>query len=293
MKIYRTWMMPLCASLAVVAFAIGAAACSDDKKDAGSTAAATAAPTATANPDAAAIEKTVRDAVAAWNAKDAAAFLPFFTDKGVSEIFGGGEPATREEIAAELPGFIGDPPIELRELTGTASGDAGSADVLRVMDPFLEQIRHAMVRQAGAWKIDGEDYVDVKNVPSGTTMINVDESEFAFGVAPADITSANAKGPIGFDIKNVGSQPHELVLVKLPAEGDVQTLLKTEGDVPGLDFVGVTDDIAPGASNRAFVLVKPLEAGRYALVCFLPDTTEGPEGTPHAFKGMVNEFRIP
>jgi hypothetical protein len=29
------------------------------------------------------------------------------------------------------------------------------------------------------------------------------------------------------------------------------------------------------------------------MVCFLPDTSEGPEGAPHAFKGMVREFTIP
>jgi hypothetical protein len=35
----------------------------------------------------------------------------------------------------------------------------------------------------------------------------------------------------------------------------------------------------------------PLEPGRYALVCFFPDTDD-PERTPHAFKGMLAEFTI-
>ena len=41
-----------------------------------------------------------------------------------------------------------------------------------------------------------------------------------------------------------------------------------------------------------FVFAAPLAPGRYAFVCFFPDTTEGPEGTPHAFKGMATEFTV-
>jgi hypothetical protein len=35
----------------------------------------------------------------------------------------------------------------------------------------------------------------------------------------------------------------------------------------------------------------PLEPGRYALVCFFPDTDD-PEMTPHAEKGMASEFTV-
>jgi hypothetical protein len=47
--------------------------------------------------------------------------------------------------------------------------------------------------------------------------------------------------------------------------------------------------VAPGA-KLTVALAEPLASGRYALVCFLPDTDEGEEGTPHAFKGMLAEF---
>ena len=239
------------------------------------------------------IEQTMRDVMAAWNDKDADAFLAFFTDKAIAEIFGQDEPATREEVATFLPEIIGDPPLVLHELTAEVDGETGSAEVLWDSDPFLEHIRFAMVNQDGAWKIDGQDYIDIDDVPENTTMVHVDVNEFAFGVADSDLVSANEDGLIGFEISNVGEQEHHFGLFRLPAEGDAQELFMAEEEVPGLDVAGFTDPIAPGETNRAWVFIEPLEPGRYAMVCFLPDTTEGGEGTPHAFKGMVHEFTIP
>jgi hypothetical protein len=46
----------------------------------------------------------------------------------------------------------------------------------------------------------------------------------------------------------------------------------------------------PGQSSGVLVL-KDLEAARHVMVCFLPDTTD-PQGTPHALKGMIADFRI-
>jgi hypothetical protein len=242
---------------------------------------------------AAEVEQTMRDAMAAWNGQDAGTFLTFFTDKAISEIFGEGEPVTREEVAGFLPEIIGDPQLVLHELTTEADGDTGAATVLWESEPFLEHIRFAMVNEEGAWRIDSQDYIDVEDLPDGTTMVHVDVNEFAFGVADDDLISANASGLIGFEITNVGEQTHHFGLLRLPAEGDIQELLMSEEDAPGLDVAGFTDPIEPGETNRAWVFIEPLEPGRYAMVCFLPDTTEGAEGTPHAFKGMVHEFTIP
>lgn len=239
------------------------------------------------------IEQTMRDAMAAWNGRNADTFLSFFTDNAISEIFGQGEPITRADAEAALPNFIGDPPLELHELTAESDGDTGSATVLWNSEPFLEHIRFAMIQQDGAWKIDSQDYIDIEDVPADTTMIHVDVNEFAFGVADSDLVTANEQGLIGFEISNVGEQEHHFGLFRLPAEGDAQELLAAEEEVPGLDVAGFTDPIAPGETNRAWVFIEPLDPGRYAMVCFLPDTAEGAEGTPHAFKGMVHEFTIP
>jgi hypothetical protein len=248
------------------------------------------APTGAGSPE---IEEAMRAAMAAWNGKDADAFLTFFTDKAIAEIFGQEEPATREEVAALLPEIIGDPPLELHELSTEADGATGAAEVLWDSEPFLEHIRFAFVQEGGAWKIDSQDYIDIDELPAGTTRVHVDANEFAFGVITEDIIAANDSGLISFEITNVGEQTHHFGLFRLPAEGDVQELLMAEEEVPGLDVAGFTDEIAPGETNRAWVFIEPLEPGRYAMVCFLPDTSAGPDGPPHAFQGMVEEFTIP
>ena len=40
------------------------------------------------------------------------------------------------------------------------------------------------------------------------------------------------------------------------------------------------------------LFVNSLAAGRYAMLCFLPDVNDAAE-TPHAMKGMITEFAIP
>lgn len=55
-------------------------------------------------------------------------------------------------------------------------------------------------------------------------------------------------------------------------------------------FVGGTD-ADPGDTTN-IVFTKPLAPGRYLLACFVPDETEGENGTPHALKGMYKEFTI-
>jgi len=61
-------------------------------------------------------------------------------------------------------------------------------------------------------------------------------------------------------------------------------------DAPGVTFVAGTG-ADPGQKNN-LVFAEPLESGRYLMICFRPDTTEGPNGTPHAVKGMVREFAV-
>ena len=58
-----------------------------------------------------------------------------------------------------------------------------------------------------------------------------------------------------------------------------------------IGFLGVKVPVIPGA--RAKMAVPELESGRYALICFLPDTSvPGEEQPPHFVLGMVSEFEV-
>lgn len=272
--------------------AFAAIGCGDDDDDgdgggSDNTPVAAGSPTAAAgDDDEAAVEKALRDAVAAWNAKDVNALIALFSDEGLASSFGeGGE--TREEIVGFLPEFIGDPPIEIRELNTEASEASATTEVTWEIGRALEKVQFSLVIEAGAWKIDREENLVVE-IPDGVTTVNVDLNEFAFALIASDIP---ANGAVAFKANNVGQQQHEIGLARIPADADIQELLMSEEDVPGFEFLGSAGPIEPG-DDGALVLVEPLEPGRYTLVCFLPDTAEGSDGEPHAFKGMVEEFTI-
>lgn len=291
MKIDRTPARRLLLPIAICAVALtGFTACGDDKDDDAKTPAATAAASATsaATGDEAAVEATIVDAYAAWNAKDAAKLLPYFTDSGVVAVLGSGD-GTAEEVRAMVPNYIGEPQIESRGFANTkVDGTNATTDSAELQNVVLANVRYTLVKVGDAWKVDGQEYLPTP-LPAGATAVNVDLNEFAFG---ADLTPlTTAKGAISLEAKNVGTQKHELLLAKIPAEADVQQLLMSEDD-PGFEVMGAAGPIAPGDSLN-LVYIEPLKPGRYVMACFLPDTSEGAEGTPHAFKGMTKEFTIP
>lgn len=108
-------------------------------------------------------------------------------------------------------------------------------------------------------------------------------------------------GRVAFDFSNTGEDLHEMVVFKLNNEEDsVQSLLEMpeEEAMQRITFSGVAF-AEPGQSS---VLFADLEAGKYAVVCFIPvgvssfgelpeDESEAP-GPPHFTQGMVSEFTV-
>lgn len=234
---------------------------------------------------ASAAQQAVEDVVAAWNAKDVDAFAALFTDDGLVAVFGGGEPTTREEVLSFLPDVVGDGEVTVREISSEATESGADVTVLWASGRVLESYIFSLVDDEGAWKIDQQEVLPVEP-PAGATVLAVDLNEFAFGLDTSLITSS---APIVFNGKNVGTQLHHMVLVKIPEDAVLDELLASD-DPQGVEDIAGGEPFPPGES-ATITLAAPLDSGRYVLVCFLPDT-EDPEETPHAFKGMVKEFTI-
>lgn len=291
----------LAAGLVVAALALGAAACGDDDDEdddgattpeatrAAGTTPATNADDGAATGEEAEVEAAIEAAVAAWNGKDVDGLIAGFTDAGLVNTFGEeGQPA--EEVAAALPEFIGSEPISDAEFNDvTISGDTATADLQWRIGPALQRVEITLVDVDGMWKIDNQEEDLKVEVPAGTAEVPIDLNEFAFALDASLITDAD--GPVALTANNVGEQQHELGLARIPADADIDELLRSEDDPPGVEFIAGIGPIEPG-DDESLVLAEPLEPGRYVMVCFLPDTTEGPDGTPHALKGMVKEFTI-
>jgi len=93
-----------------------------------------------------------------------------------------------------------------------------------------------------------------------------------------------------FKVVNEGPEVHELQVVRLHEGASAQDYLAAmapgaQGPPPGVMAGG------PGAYSQAGegYWTVTLSPGRYALLCFVPDTT----GKPHFMLGMVREVTIP
>jgi uncharacterized cupredoxin-like copper-binding protein len=232
------------------------------------------------------VEATVRAAADRWNAGDVEGFLALFTDRGLSELFGA-PPEAAEEIRAEVELFIGEDPVTIRDVSSIEVSDGTASANVRIQDFNLETIdRFELVKDGDDWKIDGvTPNVEAVSIPDGYTTVEVEMAEFAFVFDPAAVTA----GRIAFDVKNIGQQHHELVLIGVPDDFDLEEALESEEEPEGLEFQGRIE-LAPGESTN-MVFVDDVPAGRYVMLCFFPDEDD-PEGTPHVFLGMEADFEI-
>lgn len=188
-----------------------------------------------------------------------------------------------EACRADAAECIGDPltNVSVDPATVEVDGDAGALVVASSEGEFGINVR----RENDVWKADGL-FVPDDSIPEGAQVIELGLIEFAFD---GDFESETVKsGDFAFHVANNGQQAHEVILVELPAEGALEDLIEDESFEPEPIFVKFP--YGPGEDSDV-ALPEPLEAGRYAFLCFLPDTDD-PDGTPHAFKGMATEFRV-
>jgi hypothetical protein len=99
-----------------------------------------------------------------------------------------------------------------------------------------------------------------------------------------------ASGLHTIEVMNHGTQPHELVLVKLAPGATVNDVIAAfapgaAGPPPG-ELVGGITGIEKGERVH---FTGEFEAGNYGLICFVPDAVTG---RPHFLRGMTAEFTV-
>jgi hypothetical protein len=126
---------------------------------------------------------------------------------------------------------------------------------------------------------------DAPKVDAGTVSL----SEFTF--VPDQFTGTGTVA-----IKNVGTQVHELIIVK---EAEGATLAKVKGfflappgspppaGPPPFTSAGGVVGLGPGQTMYQEMALTP---GKYVFACFFPDPTKG--DIPHALEGMIKEITI-
>ena len=119
---------------------------------------------------------------------------------------------------------------------------------------------------------------------SGANVVTLRAKDFAFE-GPTEVPA----GLTTFRLMNLGPEIHHAQIIKLD-EGktgaDFAAALKAGGPPPGWARVaGGPNAPLPGQESNA---TSVLEAGNYALVCFV-DT---PDKVPHLMKGMIHDFKV-
>ena len=150
------------------------------------------------------------------------------------------------------------------------------------MIPGADGVPHAAKGMIGSLVVRPAAYPVAAAAPAHDATISL----FDYGYkASTPITRATKE----VLVRNDGTQPHELVLVRLlPGKtmADLAAWSKKMASPPPAEFLGGVGPIEPGESNS---LALSLPAGDYAMLCFLADAKDR---APHIEHGMVHEFRV-
>jgi hypothetical protein len=138
---------------------------------------------------------------------------------------------------------------------------------------------HGMIGQVNV--VQSPDSVeDAPKAGAGTISL----SDFVF------VPGASFTGKGTVEIKNVGTQVHEVILVKEAPGATLDKVkgffLKPSGPPPFTSAGGV---VGLGPKQTMYQAMN-LEPGKYVMLCFFPDPTKG--NLPHALEGMVKEITI-
>jgi uncharacterized cupredoxin-like copper-binding protein len=101
-----------------------------------------------------------------------------------------------------------------------------------------------------------------------------------------------AEGKVTFSAKNIGTEKHELVVVR--AERGVPLPTAADGSVdeeaiPAADRIGEVEDVKPKKTKS---LTKKLKAGDYVLFCNIVDEEKDGTTVSHYAEGMHARFTV-
>jgi hypothetical protein len=227
------------------------------------------------------VEGTLRAAFDAYNRGDLEGFLSHWTDSAIEGEFG----MSRRELIEAVGEFRG-PPQRVRNILATeVRGRRARSDAEIVLGRGIQVQRFQLVDQEGRWRIDAVEAVQAR-VPRGTITVQVEMDEFAYRFDAQRAGQAD----VALRIDNVGEQLHEVVLLRVPADFNLQRALESAEPSMGVETIAAVGPVDPG-SETTLLFTERLDPGRYVMVCFLPDERD-PKGTPHALLGMTGEFSV-
>jgi hypothetical protein len=140
--------------------------------------------------------------------------------------------------------------------------------------------------KVASFEVTGEES-DTELEAGSDAVVTAEDADDEYSFSAEGLSSGETE--ILFD--NSGEQPHHLLLA--PIKGDasaeeIEKAFKEEKGPPPIEEKG-SQSTAVIEGGEAQLVTVDLEAGRYAMFCFITDRDGG---KPHALKGMVDEVEI-
>ena len=173
---------------------------------------------------------------------------------------------------AHLPGSLATATVNLTE------GDY----VVMCWIPDKQGVPHVALGMQKAVSVRGGKPTRVSTPKASLTITQIDY-QFV-------LSKRIASGLHTIEVMNHGTQPHELVLVKLAPGAAVKDVIAAFGpgaaDPPPGELIGGITGIERGERVHFTAEFQP---GNYGIICFIPDTVTG---RPHFLHGMTAEFTV-
>lgn len=225
-------------------------------------------------------ESALKNAIDAWNAKDVGGFLALVNDNFLTSEFGF---SSRYEAEQGLTTGIGVPELSLGDLSDVLiTGDTAAVSAQFYFGQMGSRDAFSLVKAGDVWQLDSDDPTP-GDVPEGTTSVDLTMDEYSFNFDE----SAVASGDFGFAVSNVGSEDHNIALLKVPDDLSIDDLINAQTPLDGVTEIGFAGPFSPGSST-SLLFKDRLASGRYVMLCLV----SAPDGVDHAKKGMVAEFTV-
>lgn len=172
------------------------------------------------------------------------------------------------------------PPVPGSEASATQVMEPGSYAVVCFVDT-PDRVPHLAKGMMAPLTVTPSASASTAEPTADVTMTLTD---YAFA-----LSKPLSAGKHTIQVVNTASQPHEVALIQLEPGKTPQDVLawfgKPEGSPPGKPLGGIPAVVS--GKNTYFDV--DLQPGDYALICFVPDATDG---KPHFEHGMVQMVRV-
>lgn len=193
------------------------------------------------------------------------------------EHFGKGGPAPAWAVDVGGPNTPGAPGEETSAVLDLQPGEYALVCVIDLPDG-VPHVMKGMIRQVTVVPGSGS----AAALAAADIVMTLDD--YSFGT---DVPITPGRRTIR--VENAAAQPHEVLFVKLAPGRTLDDFMKflqnPDGPPPG-KVLGGTTGIATGGMNQ---ITLDFEQGDYALICFVPDASDG---RPHLMHGMVEQIHV-